>query len=137
MDYIIHTRFKGNALCGEVNLPALTPCEKINGCIFCNGKPICYSESHIAHQHFARNNDGNGLLRGKLTQAIQKTLSTRDKRYQKRWDKVWKDPICQLYKRKEHVGHWLWAHEFYNADITTLEHIAKIIGVRKGDIQCI
>lgn len=34
------------------------------------GKPICYATSEAAKMHFARNDDGQGLERGKLTWAI-------------------------------------------------------------------
>lgn len=136
MDYIIHTRFRGKALCGEVNIPACSPAEEENGLISVDGMPICYANSHIAHQHFSRNDDGKGLLRGKYTQAIQKKLAKVDPLRQTRWNQIWADPFCRKYKRTEHADHWLWNDDFFQADIESLEHIAGIIGVRKGDIQC-
>lgn len=132
MNYITHKRFKGLSISGDVNLPAMTDCSEAGNVIYYNGNAICASTSHIAHQYFARNDDGNGMLRGKLTQSIQNTLNTRDGSYQDRWDKVWSDPVCQKYKRKEHADHWLWNHDFYNADILTLKHIAHIVGVKEG-----
>lgn len=94
MKYVVHRRFKDKAICGEVNLPAMTMCEEINGYIFYGNKLLCVVTSENAHQFFARNDDGAGMLRGKLTQAIQKTLAKRDANYQNRWDKVWIDPAC-------------------------------------------
>ena len=129
MNYIVHRRFKGKAICGDVNIPAMTDVEEVDGVILYDGKPICFVASENANQYFARNDDGNGMLRGNLTQAIHKTLSKRDEKYQERWDKVWDDPVCQPYKRTEYADYWLWNADFYNADIDVLEHIARLVGV--------
>ncbi len=130
MDYIAHKRFKANGLCGAVNLPANTVCHCEGGVISHLGDEICWHKSQNAHQFFARNDDGQGMLRGKLTQSIQRTLAKRDEHYQDRWDKVWEDAICQNYKR-EGDDRWLWNHEFFEADILTLKHIAHLVGVKE------
>lgn len=131
MKYVVHRRFKDKAICGEVNLPAMTMCEETNGYIFHGDKLLCVVTSENAHQFFARDDDGAGMLRGKLTQAIQKTLAKRDANYQNRWNKVWDDPACQPYKRIEYADFWLWNHDFFNADIDTLRHIAKLVGAKE------
>lgn len=132
MKYIVHRRFKDKALCGDVNLPAMTVLENDGGIIYHNGNALCYEDCENAHQFFARDDDGNGMLRGKLTQSIQQRLSQRDKQYQERWDKVWDDPACQPYKRADHDDHWLWNHSFFNADIDVLRHIAQLVGAKEG-----
>lgn len=132
MKYIVHKRFKTKAFCGDVNIPATTALESMADIIFYDGKPICLETSENAHQFFARNDDGNGMQRGRLTQAIQKKLAKRDKRHQDRWDKVWDDPVCQLYKRVEYDDHWLWNHDFFNADIDVLKHIAELVDAKEG-----
>lgn len=129
MKYIVHRRFKHKAICGDVNIPAMSECELIDGFIYYNGKPVCTDTSRSGHMHFARNDDGNGMLRGKLTQAIQKILETDDDEHQARWDKVWDDETCQKYKRTEHADVWLWNHEFYNGPIDDLQYIATLVGV--------
>ena len=126
MEYIVHKRFRAKTMSGDVNIPALSVCEEKNGIIYYNNKAICTTISKNAHQYFATNNDGNGMLRGKLTQSIQKTL---DKNKEK-WNKVWEDPICQKYKRIEHADHWLWNHDFFNADLNDLEYISKLVGAK-------
>ena len=131
MKYIAHKRFKGKAYCGYVNIPATTVLESTDGVIFCEGRPICFETSENAHQFFARDDDGNGMQRGRLTQAIQKRLAKRDKRHQERWDKVWDDPICQSYKRVEFDDYWLWNHNFFGAPIEDLQHIANLIGAKE------
>ena len=130
MQYIVHRRFKGNAICGEVNLPTFSVCECEDGIIKYSGNPICYIASENSHQYFARNDDGNGVLRGKLTQSIQKNLAKRDDNYQIRWDKVWDDDICKKYKRIEYADYWLWNHAFFEADIDDLQHIADLVGAK-------
>ena len=134
MEYIIHKRFKGKAICGEVNLPATTLCKYSNGMITYNNLPLCLDTSYISHQHFARNDDSQGLLRGKLTTAIQKKLNKRDKEYQNRWDKIWEDLKCQKYKRVEHADFWLWNHDFFNASIEDLRYIANLIGIKEASL---
>lgn len=130
MKYIVHKRFKEKALCGDVNLPAMTVCECDENVIWYKDNAICFVKSENAHQFFAINEDGMGMERGKLTQAIQKILAKRDKYYQKRWDKVWEDNLCQRYKRKEHDDYWIWNHDFFNANIFDLEYIASLVGVK-------
>ena len=104
MKYIVHKRFKSKAICGYVNLPALTECECVDGRIVCNGKIICNERSENAK---------------------------RDANYQNRWDKVWSDEVCQKYKREDYEDFWLWNHDFYQADIDVLRHIAKLVGAKE------
>jgi len=132
MKYIVHKRFKGKAICGEVNIPAMSVCECIGAFITYNNKTICYATSENAHQYFAIDEDGMGMVRGRLTQAIQKTLANRDKQYQERWDKVWDDPVCQRFKRKDHEDFWLWNHDFFNTEINVLRYIANLVGAKEG-----
>lgn len=130
MDYITIKRARINSISGSVNLPYDTAVQCQGGFLSIDGKPLCGDHSQNAYEFFARDDDGNGLLRGKLTQAIQKTLAKQDKDHQARWDKVWADQICQKYKRSEHTDYWLWNHDFFNAEITDLRHIANLIGAK-------
>ena len=131
MDYILCKRFKGVAICGYINLPALTNCKSSDGLIYSNNLPLCSCTSENAHQYFARNDDKHGLERGRLTQKIQKKLAKRDRDYQKRWDIIWADKTCLKYKRPEHFDFWLWNHDFFNADIDELRYIANLIGIKE------
>lgn len=130
MNYIVHTRLKGKALCGEVNLPAMTEVQVEGNVVYYEGVPLCAIASENGMKHFARNDDGNGMDRGKLTQAIMKRLAKRDSDYQARWDKVWEDAICQQYKRTDHADYWLWSRAFYDAPIEDLRRIAVLIGLK-------
>ena len=130
MDYITIKRARFLSLSGNVNLPYGTKINCINGILNVDGKYLCADHSQNAYELFARDDDGNGLKRGKLTQAIRDTLAKRDNNYQVRWDKVWNDAICQKYKRTEYSDYWLWNHSFFNADITDLYHIAALVGAK-------
>ncbi len=132
MQYITHRRFRGRTMSGDVNLPFGTICEAAGNVITLKGSPIAVTTSENAHQYFARNDDGKGAMRGRLTQAIQKTLAKRDAEYQTRWNRIWDDPKLRPYKRQEYADFWLWNHEFFNADIETLGYIARLIGAKEG-----
>lgn len=136
MQYITHRRFKAEAACGVVNLPYGTEIEERGGWLFHGERPLCMATSENAHQYFARNDDGEGLERGKLTQKIQEALRLRDnetpEERSERWAVVWEDETCRKYRREEHTDYWLWNHAFFNAPTEDLRHIAAIVGARKG-----
>ena len=132
MQYITHRRFKDKSICGQVNIPVSSTCEENENTIYFDGKPICFTTSENAHQYFARNDDGQGIERGKLTQIIQRKLAKRDGAYQDRWDKIWGNSLCQKYRRKEYDDFWLWSHEFFNAPIEDLRHISELVGAKEG-----
>ncbi len=130
MEYIVYRRFRGRAICGEINLPAKTVCESQSGTIMHRGTPICRERSENAHQFFARNDDGRGMERGGLILAIKDRLQENAGC----WDLVWNDATCRNYKRFEHPDHWLWNHKFFNAPIEDLQHIARLVGAKaKGE----
>lgn len=137
MKYIAHRRFKGKALNGDVNIPALSELEDYNGLLIWRDKAVCFDKSRTAHEYFARNDDGCGLYRGHLTSAIERRLRLydshhiKDKKHDERWSKVWKDPVCKPYRKIEHADHWLWNHDFFNANIADLEYIAELVGVKE------
>lgn len=130
MTYITIKRAKFIGITGNVNIPYNTPiyCEK--DYLFTLDTVICTTHSQNAYDYFARNDDGNGLERGRLTQSIIKRLAKRDKNYQTRWDKIWEDKLCRKYKRTEYADYWLWNHDFYNAEIEDLRYIAALVGIK-------
>ena len=132
MDYITIKRARFKSLSGQVNLPYGTEVVLEDGFLMMDGRPLCAATSQNAHDYFARNDDGQGLERGQLIQAIRQRLEKRDKDYQARWDKVWEDPRCKAFKRKEHADFWLWNHSFYTAEMDDLRHIAALVGAKGG-----
>lgn len=124
MKYIIHTRFKGKAICGEVNLPALTECDAVFKMISKDHQPLCLTTSENAHNYFARNDDGRGLERGQLIKDIKNLLASKDN--QERWNKIWEDEFCQKFKRSDNSD-WIWNQDFYDAEIEDLQYIYNLI----------
>lgn len=95
--------------------------------ILCHGKPICYNDSQNCFDHFARNDDGQGLRRGALTQEIMRRLSKQDALHQDRWNTMWADERANRLRRKDHPDHWIWSGDFYSAPVEELERLLKII----------
>lgn len=124
MEYIVTKRFKGVAITGDVNLPYGTELECSGGVISTlDGKSLCFDHSQNAYDYMARNDDGRGLERGKLTQDIVKRLAVVDDKHQARWNELWDDERAEKFRRKDHGDFWLWSYDFYNAEIADLEYI--------------
>lgn len=135
MQYTTIKRFKRNGICGYFNIPYGTPIEKReDGLLYSRDSPICVATSFAAHEHFARNDDGQGQERGKLTHDIIKKLggTHRPGVPTPEWDAIENDEIANNYRRKDHETTWLWADSFFNAPIEDLRHIAAKVGLKKG-----
>lgn len=129
--YVVNRRAKFQGIGIYVNLPYGTEVSAEGHYIYYQEKRVCAVTSNKAHEFFSQNDDGNGLRRGSLVRAIKNTLERRGVNYQKRWDKVWGDPLCQKYRRSEHEDFWLWNHDFYNASIDDLKYIANLVGAKE------
>ena len=72
--YVVIERLRKKVTCGEINLPYGTECYTIyhgdEKAIMCDKGLVCYVSSKTAYKHFAQNDDGNGLERGRLTKSI-------------------------------------------------------------------
>ncbi len=119
----------------QVNIPYGSILEAQDGVLLWKGQPLCLDTSHDAHEFFSLNDDSQGKERGELVDTILSLLESKPRMTEKQkedrqhcWDKVWKDSICLKYKRAEHKDFWLWSHEFYNAPLEDLRHIALLIG---------
>lgn len=126
--YITIKRFKGKAICGNVNIPYGTDLYRYADAIWLDDKhPLFFDHSQNAYDYTARNDDGHGKERGKLIKDIMSTLGKRESRddpkYQARWNSIWNDLSLLRFKRKEHGDYWLWNYDFYNAEIADLEYI--------------
>ena len=135
MKYITIKRYKRDGARGRFNIPYGTELEETGGVLYHKGKDVCSDRSAVMREYFARNDDGRGLERGKISQAIVKTLriqkgETREER-DKRWEVVWQDEICQRYK-KGMEDFWLWSIDFFNAPVEDLRYIAALVGAKKG-----
>ena len=71
MIYIVFKPFQGIAANGdEVDLPVGAQFQTIGNFIAKDNSAICRLGSLVANQHFALNDDGNGLQRGQLSHHI-------------------------------------------------------------------
>lgn len=128
MKYITYKRFNGvimNGTTADIKKGTTLDCER--RVLTYKGKEICVSTSDNAHTYFMRNDDGKGMERGALIDEILGTLATQDEKHDARWGKVFADPICQAYCRKEHGVYWLWNHAFYNTSVETLVYIKNLV----------
>ena len=136
MEYITVKRFKRRGIGGDFNIPYGTRLTERGGTLFFRGMPVCRDASAVMREHFARDDDGSGLLRGKLTREIARTLGARESRddpeYQARWDRVWNDPTCLKYKKAAQADYFLWDISFYNAPVEDLLYIAALVA-EKGE----
>lgn len=126
--YVARGRAKFKGFSGPVNIPWGSVLDEQDGLLFWRGAAACGITSQNAYDYFSRDDDGQGQLRGKLVTAIKEKLEKRDAGYQARWDKVWGDEVCQKYRRPEHDDWWVWNHDFFNAPIPDLRHIAALVG---------
>ena len=130
MRYIVTRRVREKAICGAGNLPYGTACETQDGyLILDDGKLLCAVTSQNAYDYFSRDDDGNGLERGKLVHDIMRTLERRDAKYQSRWDRLWADEGANKLRRTEYEDYWLWSFAFYNADVNELRRIRLLLEV--------
>lgn len=129
MKYITTKRFRRAGIDGQFNIPYGTELESRDGVLWHDGKAICISRSAAAHEYFARNDDGNGLERGKLSHAIIKTLGGFGGDSD-RWQIIYDDELAQKYRRADHQDYWLWSDDFFNAPIEDLKYLAALVGVK-------
>ena len=127
MNYIVAKRFKGNAICGYVNIPFGENCQEIDNFIYYKGKCLCANSSQNAYNYFSINDDFRGIERFNKIKKIIKILSKRDENYQDRWDRIRNDKSLQHFKKNNLGEDWQWNFEFYNASINDLDYIYNLI----------
>lgn len=133
MEYIVHRRFKKLSMRAKrVNIPYGTAAYTIGDIIhITGGEPICYTTSENAKLHFARNDDGNGLERGKLTYAIAYAPRKGDGKFRftgaerrmlaRDWGKFLRTDTNML----------LFNDDFFGADINELRTLAAALNIRR------
>ena len=134
MRYITTKRFKRKGIDGNFNIPYGTAIESENGYLWQDGRRICSEKSAAMREYFARNDDGLGQKRSKVTHSIIDAMLMRDGEtkddWQKRWDVLWEDPVCNKYRKDYSETTFLWGISFYNAPLLDLYHIAALAGAK-------
>lgn len=129
MDYIIHHRLKGKCICGDVNLPYGTALHSEGKFIVGDVGIICAVISQQAKEHIARNDDGRGLERGKLTYAIAfKGMSHPGFRF----DEKQRETITKTYSRfiRSDCDFIIFNDDFFNADVDELREMANTLNIK-------
>ena len=130
MEYICHHDFDGMTESGQVmHISAGTVLPVIGRRIAKDNASVCTVTSDAAYRYFARNDDGKGMERGKLTFAIAFSRRVRkhedgrvfrfSKKEQEKLLKDWgkfliDDPATILFN-----------HSFFNADVRELRRMAS------------
>ena len=124
---------------GKMNLPYGTELNMEDNLISTlTGKPICYATSRNAHEHFASNDDGRGLQRGKLTYAIayserKKLRYTPDgHRYYRRFSEDEQEMLRREWGHflKQDLDAILFNHTFFTADVEELQKLADVLEIK-------
>ena len=136
MSYVTRKRAKFTTMTGaSVNIPIHTRVEEVEEpnvgiILYHNNTPLCARDSQTAREFFAYDGDGQGLMRGKLLEAITSTLEKRDENHQARWDKLWGNTQANTLRRKDYEDFWVWDESFYRAPVLILQCIAGLIGIQ-------
>ncbi|MBO5501389.1 MAG: hypothetical protein J6J43_03530 [Oscillospiraceae bacterium] len=136
MIYVTHNRFKELAACGEtLNIPYGTELKTAGQFIITKeGKPVCFATSENAKKHFARNDDGMGLERGKLTWAI--AYSQRVRKGENGRVQRFTDQEIELLERewahflRQDVEVILFNEDFFAAEVPELQKLADALHIK-------
>ena len=133
MKYITHHRFKKKALCGKIlNIPYGTELECRNNILYTpDNRMICYDTSENAKIHFAANDDGKGLERGKYTYEIAYGRKYVQKKGFRFSDKQ-RDIIGRHFQRflRTDCDMIIFNEKFFRASIEDLKQMADELHIR-------
>ena len=135
MKYIAHRRFKGEGLCGKMlNIPYGTKLKADeNGMLSTKtGDTICHINSDNGKMHFAPDDDGKGLERGKYTYAIAYSRKGMTPDGGFRLSEKQRSIIVRHYQRfivPEH-DFIIFNNSFFKAPIAELKEMAKELEIK-------
>lgn len=135
MKYITHRRLKGKGLCDKVlNLPYGTRLKADeNGMLTTKtGDTVCHVNSDSCKMHFAVDDDGKGLERGKYTWAIafSKKHMTPDGGFrftEKQRSIIVRHYQCFIVPEHDFI---IFNNKFFKAPVEELKKMAKELGVK-------
>lgn len=136
IEYIAFRDYKGASITSKIEI--IKKGEKfqlIAGRIATLDNPprsICLLDSHIAHEYFARNDDGNGMLRGAITYAIafsERMIPSDIGVF--RFSEEEQEIIRNEYSRflRDDSDAILFNSDFFNADIDELAVMARELNI--------
>ena len=139
MDYITHRRFRQTAICGELNLSYGTRLVCCDGVLTLeDGRAVCFATSENAKAYFARNDDGMGLERGKLSYAIaygkrkNPPLGPDGKPIGFRFSEAERDMLYRDYAHwiRQDCDFLLFNQAFFDADVEALRELAERLKIK-------
>lgn len=132
MRYVTHHRYRGLSAFGKrLNIPYGTELETRNKFILSpTNEPICFTSSELAKMYFARNDDGNGLERGKLTYAIAYGKRATKDGY--RFTDSEREMLTEKYSHflRSDVETLLFNDGFFTADVGELRELADALKIK-------
>lgn len=126
MKYICHRRYKKVGASGDAyNFRRETEFETIGDFIAYENKAVCSIRSADAYMYFARNDDGKGLERGRLTYAIAYSERTPNKNDKFRFTPEERDILCAEYGYflEKDLDFIVFNYDFFNAEIEELQEL--------------
>ena len=132
MQYICHRKFEGKTACGDfMTFKKGALFETVGNFIAYKEKALCTVSSENAYLHFARNDDGNGKERGKLTYAIaySKRKPNKDNGFRFTDDEI--EMLENEYSDwlRPNVDTIIFNYSFFNGEIERLRELAKRLEV--------
>ena len=131
MEYVVHHRLKGEAICGRVNLPYGTPLEgREDGFVYGPRGRLCAAGSDQGQRHLARNDDGHGLERGAITYAAAFAARGADGA---RYTGPEREKMREKYAgflREDCPEYLVFNNAFFGADIAALRAFAADFGLK-------
>lgn len=133
MEYICHKRYKKTGASGEeYNFPYGTKLRTV-GTFIANGpEAVCSVKSEDAYMYWARNDDGQGLMRGMLTHAIAYSHRKPNKDNGFRFTPEEIEILEKEYPHflRQDTDTIIFNHEFFNAEVDELKKMADRLEVR-------
>lgn len=122
----------------RVNIPYGTKVIAKDGFVVYKGGVICSTNSHNGRKFFSLDDDGKGLMRGALVDAILSQLRPPKDgptdEYNTRWNRIWESLTCKRYRSPKHDDRWIWNQAFYEAPIEDLQSIAALADIRRTSV---
>ena len=117
-----------------VNIPYGSTLEERDGNLYYRDIEVCSDHAYVMREHFARNDDGRGLERGRLAWAIaygRRSVLNGDGRYYRLND----EERAMLRRRwphflREYEDVVLFNHAFFNAEQEELREIADALNIK-------
>lgn len=135
MEYICHRRYRSKGASGEwFNIRRGTKLGTVGNFIAVGSKAVCVVKSEAAYMYFARNDDGRGIERGELTNAIAYSPQfphEEDGGY--RFSEKQREVICTEYPQflRDDVDTIIFNYDFFNAEVEELKEMRHRLEVVK------